>query len=161
MKPAKFTIYLLQEIGSSNMKEIKSNVDNLAKYIFLSERKKVTMYCTQCYTLLYNVIYYYKLFPSLGNSSWLISYLNMACSGTELLSLDYLIPHITYYLLGNSNICYCEKMHQTSKNAFLKAPGFIWYDYCEFVLAITRLIWYIPTILCVCCPSDSVRLLQK
>lgn len=67
MKPAKFTIYLLQEIGSSNMKEIKPNVDDLAKDIFLSG--KVTMHYTQSYTLLYNAVYYYRLFPRLGNSS--------------------------------------------------------------------------------------------
>lgn len=43
------------------------------------------------------------------------------------------------------------------KKCFLKAPGFSYYDYCKFVLAITRLIWYIPPVLQVCCPSNSVR----
>lgn len=68
-------------------------------------KKKVTMCYTQCYTVLHYVICYYKLFPSLGNSFWFISCLNVAWSGTELLSLGHLIPHVTYCSL-TSNIQY-------------------------------------------------------
>lgn len=87
-------------------------------------KKKVTTCYIQCYTALYYVICYYKLSPSLGNSSWCISCLNVLWSGTEPLSLEHLIPHITYCHLPVivSYICYCEKRHQTWKDAFKKDP---------------------------------------
>lgn len=99
MKPAKAYNWLTSGDRLQQYERDKVQCRQSGERYLPIRKKKVIMRYTQHYTLLSNVIYYYKLFRGLGNSSWFISYLNVACSGTELLSLYHLIPHIRHWML--------------------------------------------------------------